>query len=197
MVPPSARHGLVLGEVERLNPLEPALREHLEYWLDTRRIVQAADLNEHSRRETFEVVREKPCAAFRAEVSVEPSSGQGNVLSSFRATARQGEVALGNSEPRRRLATGGFLAVQAMADGNESRVGIEFEPDRCAEAGGLVRSTRLWRAVRWRCENVKCCERARATASGKVLIRRWIAGNPPQVRWSRQTHPQQPRSRTD
>src|SRR3954465_16025746 len=68
----SARHAVELWKVERRDPLQPALGEHLELWLDQIGPVEAAEHHEDEAGEAFEIAGEQSRAARGAEAAIEP-----------------------------------------------------------------------------------------------------------------------------
>jgi hypothetical protein len=73
-----------------------------------------------------------------AEVPIQPLARLGNVVKRFRLAADQREIILGHAEERSRFAAGRLFAVQAMTDGNEGGIGIEFKLDGAARALSCV-----------------------------------------------------------
>src|SRR5215831_1425024 len=82
-------------------------------------------------RNPCRLVLEEPRPAVRTEVAVESVAGVGDIVERSRLAADQGEIILGNCEPGDHRAAAGLAAVQAIAIGDEGRIGIELEFD-CA-----------------------------------------------------------------
>src|SRR5262249_12532241 len=123
---------LKLGDMERLCPRETALGEHLKHRLDALRVIQAAERNEDHPRKALKIAGEHPRAAIGAEISIQPLARLRDVVKCLRLAADQCEIILRNAEECGRLAACRLLAVQAVADGDEGRIGIELELDRAA-----------------------------------------------------------------
>src|SRR5215467_15135003 len=132
--PDSARHVLKLGDIERLRPCEAALSEHLKHRLDRLRLIQATERDEDRPRKALQVTCEDPRAAIRAEIPIQPLARLRDVMKCLWLAADECEIILRDAEKSSRLAACRLLAVQAVADGDEGRIGIELELDRAAGA---------------------------------------------------------------
>ena len=128
----SSRHAVELRDVERFVPLQAALGEHFELWRNQFGPVQAAKHDEDEAGEAIQIGTEQSGAAIRAEVAVQSLAGLRDIVMCFRLAADHGEIILRYAEERGHLAARRPLAVQAMAVGDEVRVGVEPEFYRAA-----------------------------------------------------------------
>src|ERR1700745_3125199 len=90
----SAGHTWKLGDIQRFGPLEAALGKHLQLWLDTIRLIQTADRDEHHAREALQITAIEPSTAVRTEISVKSFAGFRCVVKRFRLTDDQYEIVL-------------------------------------------------------------------------------------------------------
>jgi len=126
----STRHAFELRQVERFVPLQTALGEHFELWRNQFGPVQAAEHDEDEAGETIQIGTEQSGAAIGAEVAVQSLAGLRDIVMRFRLAADHGEIILRHAEECGHLAARRSLAVQAVAIGDEVRVGVELELHR-------------------------------------------------------------------